>query len=442
MNLRESANGIFFEALKAVLPETLIRETLRLEEGDLIVAGRRYPLARGRKLFVFGSGKASAGAAKAVEELLGERIAGGLVVSNAEVRLDRISVFVGAHPVPDTRSVTAAEMLLEGLSGLSEDDLFIYLLSGGSSALIEKPIPPLGLQDLQEMSQLLLRAGAPINEMNAVRKHLSLIKGGRLGRRTKARGVVLVVSDVIGDDLETIGSAPLYRDGSSYADVRDILFRYHLWEKIPAMVRKLVEGGNAGENEDTPKEANPRIEHLLIGSNRKALKKAKEKAEALGMKTRILTSRLEGEARTVAKSLVAIGGEILKTQIPSESPVCLLFGGETTVTVRGSGKGGRNSELCLSALQEIGSREGLLLLSAGTDGIDGNSEAAGALADAAGWERALELGLSLEDYLERNDAFRFFEQTGGLIRTGPTGTNVMDIVILLIAGSFNRGPER
>jgi glycerate 2-kinase len=432
MNYRQIALDIYFNALKAVLPETLIRETLKLEGNDLVVANRRYPLGSRRNLFVFGSGKASAGAAKAVTELLGDRIAGGLVVSNYEAELDRIRVVVGAHPVPDARSVIAAEMLMQGLAGLSEDDFFIYLLSGGSSALIEKPIPPLTLQDLQDMSQLLLRAGAPIAGMNVVRKHLSLLKGGRLGRRTKARGVVLVISDVIGDDLETIGSAPLYRDRSSYSDVCDILSRYNLWEKIPAAVRTLVEGGRAGEGEDTPKEASPCIDHLLIGNNRKALKKAKEQAESLGMKAYILTSRLEGEARDVAKSLIAIGREILKDRKPSEPPVCLLFGGETTVTVRGSGKGGRNQELCLAALQEIGNRDGLLLLSAGTDGIDGNSEAAGALVDAACWKRARELGLSIDDYLERNDSSRFFEQTGGLIRTGPTGTNVMDIVILLI----------
>jgi glycerate 2-kinase len=431
MNLRQEAREIFSEALKAVFPETLIRETLKLEGNDLVIADRRY-LLRSR-LFVFGSGKASVGAAKTVTELLGERIAGGLVVSNEEAQLERIRVVVGAHPFPDARSVAAADMLMQGLGELSEGDFFIYLLSGGSSALIEKPIPPLTLQDLQDMSQLLLRAGAPIAEMNVVRKHLSLLKGGRLGRMTKARGVVLVISDVIGDDLEIIGSAPLYRDRSSYSDVCAILSRYHLWEKTPAAVRKLVERGRAGEGEDTPKEANLRIDHLLIGTNRKALKKAKEQAESLGMKTWIVTSRLEGEARAVAKSLVAIGSEILKTQKPSEPPACLIFGGETTVTVRGMGKGGRNQELCLAALQEIGNREGLLLLSAGTDGIDGNSEAAGALVDAACWKSARELGLSIDDYLERNDSFRFFEQTGGLIRTGPTGTNVMDIVIILLA---------
>lgn len=433
MNLRKGAREIFSEALKAVLPETLIRETLKLEGNELVVADRRYPLGSRRNLFVFGSGKASVGAAKAVTELLGDRIAGGLVVSNYEAELDRIRVVVGAHPVPDARSVAAADILMQGLAGLSEDDFFIYLLSGGSSALIEKPIPPLTLKDLQDMSQLLLRAGAPIIEMNVVRKHLSLLKGGRLGRMTKARGVVLVISDVIGDDLETIGSAPLYRDRSSYADVCAILSRYNLWEKIPAAVRNLVERGRPGEGEDTPKEANPRIDHLVIGTNRKALKKAKEQAESLGMKAWILTSRLEGEARAVAKTLVAIGSEILKNRKALEPPVCLLFGGETTVTVRGMGKGGRNQELCLAALQEIGNREGLLLLSAGTDGIDGNSEAAGALADAACRKRAQELGLSIDDCLNQNDSFRFFEQTGGLIRTGPTGTNVMDIVILLLA---------
>jgi len=435
MNFREAAESIFAEALEAVRPERLIRETLKIEGGDLIIAERWYPLADRGCLFVFGSGKASVGAAKAATALLGERIAGGLVVSNEKARLGTIRVVVGSHPIPDARSVTATDMLMQGLAELSEDDSFIYLLSGGSSALIEKPISPLSLQELQEMSKLLLQAGVPIGEMNMVRKHLSLIKGGRLGKMTKAQGVVLVISDVIGDDLETIGSAPLYLDRSTYEDVCAVLSRYNLWDKIPSAVQILMEKGRAGEVEDTPKEANSRVDHFVVGNNRKALRKAKRKAESLGMKAWIMTSRLEGEARDVAKSIIAIGREIRKSKKSSELPVCLLFGGETTVTVRGDGKGGRNQELCLAALKEIGSCGGLLLLSAGTDGVDGNTQAAGALVDAASWKRARELRLSLDDFLERNDSFRFLEQTGDLIVTGPTGTNVMDIAILLIGGN-------
>jgi len=432
---RQTASEIFSEALRAVLPESLIRENLAILGDELIVANRRYPLAGMRNLFVFGSGKASVGSAKAAVEVLGARIAGGLVVSNVEGQLDRIRVVVGSHPVPDSRSAAAAEMIIKDLAGLSEDDFFIYLLSGGTSALIEKPLPPLSLVDLQETSKLLLRAGVPIDGMNAVRKHLSLIKGGRLGRMTKARGVVLVISDVIGDDLETIGSAPLYKDRSTGRDVCEILSRYGLWEKLPSAVRILMERTRAGEQEETPKEENPRIDHFVIGSNRKALRKTKMKAESLGMKTWIMTSRLQGEARDVAKALIALGREIRQTSESSNLPVCLLFGGETTVTVRGTGKGGRNQELCLAALKEIGNIPGLLLLSAGTDGIDGNTEAAGALADAEISKRAGELGLSIDDFLERNDSFQFFKQTGGLIVTGPTGTNVMDIAILLIGGN-------
>jgi len=251
---------------------------------------------------------------------------------------------------------------------------------------------------------------------------------------TKAQGAVLVISDVIGDDLETIGSAPFYPDQSSYQDACDVLSRYNLWEIIPSAIQALMEKGRAGEVEDTPKEANPSVDHFVIGNNRKALRKAKATAESLGMKAWIMTSRLKGEAREVAKAIISIGKEILKARKTSEQPICLLFGGETTVNVRGEGKGGRNQELGLAALREIGSCSGLLLLSAGTDGIDGNTEAAGALVDAASWKRAEELNLSVAHFLEQNDSFRFLEQTGGLIITGPTGTNVMDIVILLIGG--------
>jgi len=435
MNLKQTAREIFSEALRAVLPEAMIREALKIEGNELIVGDRRYGQEPGRKLFVFGSGKASAGMAKAVTEILGDRVAGGLVVSSYEAELDRIDVVVGAHPVPDARSVHAAERLMSALSGLSEEDFFIYLLSGGSSALIEKPISPLTLQDLQEMSRMLLAAGVPIDEMNAVRKHLSLVKGGRLGAMTKARGVVLVLSDVIGDDLETIGSAPLYKDRSTIEDVRDILARYGLWEKAPAALRVLMEQGPAGKMEETPKAANPGIDHVVVGSNRKALRRAKEKALSLGLEAHLVTDRLKGEAREAAKSIVAMGRKFLASRMPEQPPLCLLFGGETTVTLRGNGKGGRNQELCLAALREIRDQGGLLLLCAGTDGIDGSSEAAGALVDASVWTRAREMNLSLDDFLDRNDSSSFLERTGGVIVTGPTGTNVMDISILLVGGN-------
>lgn len=435
MNSRRKLIEIFNESLKAVLPGQLIRDSLRIAKDHLQVCGRRYELAAGRGIHVFGSGKASVPAARAMEELLGDRIAGGVIVTNHDDgSLTRVAVCVGAHPVPDQRSIDAAKILVDRLGSLGEDDFFVYLLSGGSSALLEWPIPPVTLSDLQATARLLLEGGLTIDEMNAVRKHLSRVKGGRLGRFTKARGVVLVISDVIGDDLQTIGSAPLYYDSSDYQEVSAVLSRYDLWRRLPANVANLLAEGLAGAREETPKEPHPRIDHLLIGSNTLALGRAREKAEALGIPARVMSSRLRGEAREVARALVAIGEEILATGQPFVPPVCLLFGGETTVTVRGSGRGGRNQEMCAAALREIRDRGGLLFFSAGTDGIDGNSEAAGALVDHASYARARELGLRIDDFLRQNDTNQLLARTGDLVVTGPTGTNVMDLTMLFIGG--------
>jgi len=437
MNSRQALIEIFNESLKAVLPGQLILDSLHLAEDHLQVAGRRYELGKDRNIHVFGSGKASLPAARTMEELLGDRIAGGLIVTNHdEGSLTRMEVSVGAHPVPDQRSLDAAKMLASRLGSLGEHDFFIYLLSGGSSSLLEWPIPPVTLPELQATARLLLAGGVPIVEMNAVRKHLSLVKGGRLGRLTRARGVVLVISDVIGDDLQTIGSAPLYFDRSDYREVFSVLSRYNLWERLPASVTTLLAEGLAGSREDTPKEPNPRIDHFLIGSNALALRRAREKAVELGIPAQIMSTRLRGEAREVATALVAIGEEILAAGQPFASPVCLLFGGETTVTVQGSGRGGRNQEMCAAALREIGERKGLLFFSAGTDGIDGNSDAAGALVDHASFARAREQGLRIDDFLRQSDTNQLLAQTGDLVVTGPTGTNVMDITMLLIGGDY------
>ncbi|HJX34170.1 MAG TPA: glycerate kinase [Desulfatiglandales bacterium] len=436
MDLRQNILDIFKAGLNAVLPETLILDAVKIADDAIDILGRRFAIHNGSRIHVFGSGKASIGAAKVLEDIFQDRIADGLIVSNYHgSSLEKINVCVSAHPVPDGRSMLAAERLISGLSGLSKDDLFIYILSGGSSSLIEKPVSPLTIDELQSVSRLLMNAGASINELNAVRKHLSMIKGGRLGRMTKARGVVMVISDVIGDDLETIGSAPLYKDGSTFKDVWDILSKYNLCNRMPAAVKAIVEEGLGGLAEETPKQPPLNIEHLIIANNMKALQKARDKSLSLGINGYIMTSRLRGEARDAAKAILSIGEEVAISRNPFDKPVCLIFGGETTVTVRGEGKGGRNQEMCLSALREIGNRPDMVFLSAGTDGIDGNSEAAGAVVDCDSYNKAQDLGLSIDEYLENNDSSRLFEQTGDLIVTGPTGTNVMDITILLIGAN-------
>lgn len=430
---RKSAEKIFTRALETVLPDNMIRDTVKIDGQWLVVAGKRYRIGPTEKIHLLGSGKASIEMAKAVEKALGERLAGGLVVANYEENFSaRIKSFAGSHPILTERSVQAAEMLSRELSRLKEDDFFIYLLSGGNSALVEKPVPPITLTEMQEMIRLLLAGGVPIEEMNIVRKHLSTVKGGRLAGFTRARGVVLVLSDVIGDDLEAIGSAPLYFDSSSYQDVVNILNKYGIRQSIPENIARVIDQGLLGEIAETPKKPSERIEHVLIGSNRKLLEKAKESAESLGMTAHIMTSSLRGEAREVAKAIVSLGEEIMKYGQPFAAPVCLLFGGETTVTVRGRGRGGRNQEMCLAVLKELRGNDRYVFLNAGTDGIDGASAAAGAVVDAGSHEKALRAGLKYDVYLNENNSNEFLAQTGDLIVIGPTGTNVMDMTILIV----------
>jgi glycerate 2-kinase len=426
MTSRETALEIFNHALRSVLPESLIKESVRLEGENLIIMNESYDLGKFDRVRVLGSGKASSGMARTIQKILGKKMEDGFVVSNKpKIPLNGVRFFEGSHPIPTEKSIRAASILIERISGLSENDLFIYLLSGGSSSLVEKPIPPIGLGELRETTDILLKKGVPIEDINVVRKHLSMIKGGRLGRMTRATGIVLVISDVIGDDLETIGSAPFYYDSSSYKDAYDTLKEFELWDVIPGNVKNVIESGLSGNTEETPKKENRNIRHFMIGNNLTALKNAKEMAEKLGLKTEIVNSKLRGEARDVARDIV-----LMDRGMPEDT--CLIFGGETTVTLRGRGFGGRNQEMCLSALKEIGDNKDITFLSAGTDGIDGNSQAAGAIVDYKSYEKARKLNLDIDKYLRNNDSYNFLDQTGDLIITGPTGTNVMDVTILLV----------
>lgn len=428
------ARRLFAAAVAAVRPEALVRDSVRLTGDTLRIGGREVELRPGRKVWVFGSGKASAAMARAVEAVLGDRLAGGQVICShlAGRQPGCIEVLPGGHPLPTEQSVQSTTRLRQAMTSLGEEDFLLFLLSGGSSALLEMPPPPLTLAELRQVGALLLRNGVPIEAMNTVRKHLSQVKGGRLGAAVKAAGAVLVLSDVIGDDLATIGSGPLYCDPSTFADARKILTDHDLWQEIPENARTIIAEGCRGLRPDTPKAANPRLRHHLIGSNGHALEAARKEAEQEGLAVHIVTSRLQGEAREVARELIALATEIRESGTPFAPPVTLLFGGETTVTVAGSGRGGRNQELALAALLAIGDTAGIRLLAAGSDGIDGNSEAAGAVADASTLRRGRELGLDPLSFLANNDSNTFFSRTGSLVVTGPTGTNVMDIVILTI----------
>ena len=432
--LREAARSIFKAGVESVMPDRLIANTVILQDNELHISGAVHRLRPDQKIHVFGSGKASVGMAKSLLPILQDRIAGGVVITNqrTEDNLAPLRMMEGSHPVPDHKSIESAESVIDGLSSLSSNDFFIYLLSGGSSALIEKPLQSISLGEMQETTRLLLHTNVPIQQVNAVRKHLSRVKGGRLAQSTRAAGAVLVISDVIGDDLSVIGSGPLYYDATSYGQCRQILEQASIWDKVPAGVRAVITQGVNGEIPETPKQQLSTIKHYLLGTNRVALEGAQSQAKKLGMSCHIMSSTLAGEAREAAKVLVSLAGNIRTYHEPFKPPVCLLFGGETTVTVRGKGKGGRNQELALAALAEIGSRDKILLLSGGTDGIDGNSPAAGALADKGLFAEAARLGLAIDSFLYDNNSNTFFHAVGGLLQTGSTGTNVMDIILLII----------
>ncbi|MBN1545668.1 MAG: glycerate kinase [Syntrophaceae bacterium] len=435
MTSRELILDIFNHALEKVFPENLIAQGVSRKGDDLQIQENSYPLPPAGHVHVCGSGKASARMAVALEPVLMDRLAGGVVITNEEgYQSTKLTFLTGSHPVPTEKSLRTAEALMNYLHQLTDQDLCIYLLSGGSSALVENPLPPVSLAEFQAMSSLLLKSGMRIGEMNTVRKHLSAVKGGRLGALCPARIIVLVISDVIGDDLETIGSAPLYKDLTTYGDARSLIERYDLWRQVPDSVRFVIEEGCAGKITETVKKAPERIRHHLLGSNTVFLEAGRKRAEELGLPAHIMTSSLYGEAGEVAKVLIALAREIGRPGNPFSPPVCLLFGGETTVTVRGDGQGGRNQQLCLAALAESGFPAHCTLLSAGSDGIDGNSDAAGAIVDRNTWIKMNELDLNPVLYLQQNDAYHFFQQTGDLILTGPTGTNVMDMQILYVEG--------
>jgi glycerate 2-kinase len=442
----EDAQAIFTAALARVDPLRMLQRSVTLEGNCLRIktetVAQAFDLRNFDRIIVFGAGKASARMALGLEAILGTRLSGGVVVvkSGHGERLSRIELLEASHPVPDETSRTAAKALLALGEDADERTLFLGLTSGGGSALLCAPSTGLSLEDKRSTTQLLLGCGASIREINGVRKHLSAIKGGRLATALAPGTVVnLILSDVIGDDLSAIASGITAPDPTSYAQAMALLERFRLLERIPENARQVLERGRAGLLPETPKPGDPlfeRIHNLIIGSNHQAILAAQTKAGELGYATLVLTSRLEGEAREAGRFLMAIAEDVRDGNLPLKAPACILCGGETTVTLRGNGKGGRNQELALAALahfeQEPERMRGITLLSAGTDGNDGPTDSAGAFASSLMLADAREHGILPRDYLERNDAYPFFEQIDGHLKTGPTNTNVCDMQILLV----------
>ncbi len=438
VNKFENAKAIFQAGLQAVAPGPAIKNLCSVTDETLTVDGLHYDLRQFDKIFVLGAGKAGASMAKAIEDILGERISAGIItVKYGHLEeLQKIRIQEAGHPVPDQNGFEGAQAVYKLAKSADESTLIICLLSGGGSALIPLPVNGVTLEDKQETTKIMLACGATIHEINAIRKHLSAIKGGGLARAAfPATLITLILSDVVGDDLDSIASGPSVPDSMTYNDCKTIITKYSLEDKIPSSVLKHIEEGAAGNVPETPKADQnffTKTQNVIVGSNFNALLKAKEKADELGYNTLLLSSMIEGETRDIAANHMAIAREIMLTGYPLSQPACVLSGGETTVRIQGTGKGGRNQEFVLAAALKMSDIKDVVVLSAGTDGSDGPTDAAGAIADETTLQRARSAGLDSQNYLDNNDSYHFFDKLGDLYKTGPTNTNVMDLRIILV----------
>ncbi len=437
---------IFGAAIAAVDPGRAVRETLVLAGDVLQVRSRSYNLKEFRRLYLMGVGKAGEPMALAVEEILGERLESGLVVvkNRGSADLRKTRVLEAGHPEPDERGLEAARQALAFAdANLTHEDLLFMVISGGGSALWPAPVEGISLADKTATTRVLLRSGATIQEMNAIRKHLSRVKGGRFLEHTKGCDVIsLMLSDVVGDDMASIASGPTSPDPTTFQDCLDIIERLGIERDLPPVVTKhlrlkaeqaLVPGATV----ETPKPGAGRfyrVQNEIVAGNFKALQAAAETAKGLGYKPLILSSSVFGNAADVARFNVAVAREILKSGNPVSPPCCVISGGETTVRVEGDGKGGRNQEFALWCALETANwpAQGVLFASVGSDGCDGPTDAAGAYAAPDTASRAREAQLSMRDYLSRNDSYHFFKRLGDLIVTGDTRTNVMDLQFILV----------
>ncbi|WP_459915517.1 glycerate kinase type-2 family protein [Desulfocicer niacini] len=438
--MKKTAMAIFQAAIAAVAPETCVRRILTRVNNHVSIGGSSIDLNTIRHIYLVGAGKASAAMVGEAEIILGDCVHDGLVITKYGhgVTLRKCQLMEAGHPLPDENGVRATHALLSMVATAGPDDLIICMISGGGSALTPAPAEGITLADKQHITRLLLGCGATIHEINTIRKHLSRIKGGQLCRHTNgARVISLILSDVIGDDLDIIASGITASDGATFEDCRKILDSYDLWHKVSETVAVHIEAGKKGKIRETPKPGDELfdvVDNHIVGSLSDALDAAEKAGRTFGYTPVVLSSSIQGEAGEVAKVLCAVAREVQWADRPVKKPACVLSGGETTVTLKGEGKGGRNMELALSAGIELAGIPDILLLSVGTDGSDGPTEAAGAFADGTTSARAKAHGLSMEKHLAHNNSHAFFEKLGDLFITGPTRTNVMDLQIFLIDG--------
>ncbi|MCX8184922.1 MAG: glycerate kinase [Sulfolobales archaeon] len=425
--------------VRAADPESSIRRVITRSEDGVCVLNECFN-TRNRRIHVIGFGKAGQGMSLGCESILGDLVSGGVVIvpSVDPARTPkRLEVVEGDHPIPREKTLLASRRLVSYVEeNLREGDVVIVLISGGGSALFEVPYPPLTLDEVATTTNILMKAGADIVELNTVRKHLSLVKGGRLLEflRKSYRVFSLIISDVVGDPIEFIASGPTEADTTTYRDVYEVLQRRDVWNSIPISVRELVMRGLSGEIPETPKPGDPqlsKVRNIVVSSNIISLLEMEKKARELGYRTTILTSTMVGEAREVGRFLGGVARHVARYKKPDER-VMLLLGGETTVTVRGRGIGGRNQELCVGFAISVRGLSNVVLVSAGSDGVDGNSPAAGGICDGSLVDEALRAGLDPHRYLSNNDTYTLLSKLGRAIVTGPTGTNVNDLVVLAI----------
>lgn len=428
VNNRELLREFFSRGIKSVLPELLIKKWIRREEARLVIGSEVLDLESFNNLYLFGSGKAATGMAKAIRPLVRDRMRGGMILSHCPEEIEGLTTFQCSHPSPSQPNINATTQLIEQLSSLKPDDFFIYLLSGGSSAMLEKPVNGISLEDLCSVTSLMLAGGLPIEKINLVRKQLSLVKGGKLARTTRARGLVLVISDVIGDDLGVIGSGPFFPDNSLPEEAARVLRGAGLWNKLPKSICRVL----TSEQPAAYGSADTTIHHYILGGNNTMLEAVRQAAGEQRIQAKILCRSLTGEAREVAMALVSIAKSLQKEPAPFKLPLLLIFGGEMTVTLSGSGRGGRNQEFCLAALGALADTPGITVLSGGSDGKDGNSQAAGGVIDAISWRLLLDRRFDIEVCLAANDSYHGLRKAGGLIVTGTTGTNVADVTMIMI----------
>ncbi|MFA5206563.1 MAG: DUF4147 domain-containing protein [Lentisphaeria bacterium] len=427
-------------ALAAVEPGAAVRVAVGRDGDVLSVAGHAYNLRDYDRVFLAGGGKAGAPMAQALAAILGDRLTAGWV-NVKEGHLARgtvpaaLTIHEARHPVPDAAGLAGAERVLALAREAGARDLLFCLISGGGSALLPAPAASLSLDDVQALTGVLLRCGATINEVNAVRKHVSRLAGGQLARAAAPAAVVsLILSDVVGSPLDVIASGPTVPDGSTFAEALAVLDRYGVTETVPATVRAHLLAGRQGRVPETPKPGDRlfrRVQNVIVGGNAIAAQAAKAEAERLGFHALVLSTYVEGEAREVGRVAAGIAKSLTADGLPLARPACVILGGETTVTVRGAGRGGRNQELALAAALALDGWAGVTVIALATDGTDGPTDAAGAVVTGDTVRRAREQGLDAAAFLAANDAYTFFDRAGGLLRTGPTNTNVNDLTVIL-----------